>query len=105
MLPNSYHGPDNQWGQPFDKPDYTGAGEIKAPGSVMQKREELKKKLIELGYDPGSGQWGYAWIDAMIGDILNKLEELGIADNTLLIFAPTTAAPKKPVFMELTGHR
>ena len=101
--PTLLHGPDNQWIQSFNKPDFTGAGEIKASPSVMEKRKELKAKLVELGYDPESCDWGYAWIDAMIGDILAKLEELDIADNTLLIFAPDHGSTDKACLFGIDG--
>ncbi len=101
--PTLLHGPDNQWVQSFNYPDYTGAGEIKAPPEVMINRQKLKNRLIELGFDPESGQWGYAWIDAMIGDILDKLEELGIADNTLLIFAPDHGSTDKASLFGIDG--
>jgi len=101
--PTLLHGPDNQWVRSFDHPAYTGAGEIEAPPEVMIKRKELKEKLIELGYDPESGHWGYAWIDAMIGDILDKLDELGIAGKTLLIFAPDHGSTDKACLFGVDG--
>jgi len=68
--PTLLHGPDSEWVKSYDKPDYTGAGEIKAHPSVMKKRKEIRNKLIELGYDPMTGAWGPAWIDAMLGEII-----------------------------------
>lgn len=101
--PTLLHGPDNQWVKSYDHPDYTGAGEIKAYPSVMKKRQELREKLMELGYDPKSGAWGCAWIDAMLGEILNKLEELNIADNTLVIFAPDHGSDDKASLYSIDG--
>ncbi|MEO1992390.1 MAG: sulfatase/phosphatase domain-containing protein, partial [Pirellulales bacterium] len=40
------------------------------------------------GFDPDSHVAGEAWIDDSLGAILRKLKELGIDDNTLVIFAP-----------------
>jgi len=101
--PTLLHGPDSEWVNSYDKPDYTGAGEIKAPPSVMKKRKELREKLIELGYDPKSGAWGPAWIDAMLGEIMAKLEELKIADNTLVIFAPDHGSEDKACLYGIDG--
>ena len=101
--PTLLHGPDNQWVNSYDFPDQTGAGLVKAQSSVMQKRKELKEKLIEQGYNPDSGDWGIAWIDATIGDILNKLDELGIAENTLVIFAPDHGSTDKAGLFSLNG--
>ena len=103
--PTLLHGPDGQWVNSFDYPDYTGAGEIEAPASVMENRKALRSKLEELGYDPKSGDWGIAWIDAMVGDIMNKLDELGIADNTLLIFAPDHGSTDKACLFGIDGSQ
>ncbi|MFC2115923.1 sulfatase [Bacteroidota bacterium] len=103
--PTLLHGPDGEWVRSFNFPDYTSAGEIKAPPSVMVKRKELRDKLFELGYDPESGDWGIAWIDAMIGEIMGKLEELGIADNTLLIFAPDHGSTDKACLFGIDGSQ
>lgn len=101
--PTLLHGPDQQWVRSFNYPDYTGAGEIKADPSVMKKRKELKKKLLELGYNPKSGDWGIAWIDAMLGEIMNKLKELNIEDNTLVIFAPDHGSSDKASLYNING--
>lgn len=101
--PTLLHGPDGQWVSSFDYPDYTGAGLRKAPASVMERRIELRDKLEELGFDPHSGDWGIAWIDAMVGDILDKLDELGIADNTLIIFAPDHGSNDKASLFGIDG--
>ena len=103
--PTLLHGPDNQWVNSFDYPNYTGAGEIEAPTSVMENRKALRAKLIELGYDPKSGDWGIAWVDAMLGDIMKKLDELGIADNTLLIFAPDHGSTDKACLFGIDGSQ
>ena len=105
ICPTLLHGPDNQWVRSFDFPDYTGAGEIKAPPSVMKERQKLKEKLIKLGYNPESGDWGYAWVDAMLGEIMNKLDELGITDNTLVIFAPDHGSTDKACLFGEDGAR
>ena len=101
--PTLLHGPDAQWVNSFDYPDYTGAGEIKAPASVMEKRIALRNRLKELGYDPRSGDWGIAWIDAIVGDILDELDALDIADNTLIIFAPDHGSNDKASLFGVDG--
>jgi len=60
ICPTLLHGPINQWVRSFDDPDITGAGELEADPSVMQKREALRNKLTSLGYDPTSSHLGYA---------------------------------------------
>ena len=54
----------------------------------MTPRAELLKTITEKGFDPDSHVAGEAWIDDSLGAILRKLKELGIDDNTLVIFAP-----------------
>jgi arylsulfatase A-like enzyme len=95
FCPTLLHGPDGEWVKSFDQPNITGAGKIEVPASVMKEREKLRKKLNDLGYDTRSGALGIAWIDAVIGQILDKLETLGIDDNTLVIFAPDHGSTDK----------
>ena len=82
------HGPDKSWRKSIDHPLITGEGEVKSLPDVMTPRAELLKTITEKGFDPDSHVAGEAWIDDSLGAILQKLKELGIDDNTLVIFAP-----------------
>jgi arylsulfatase A-like enzyme len=82
------HGPDKSWRKSMDHPLITGEGEVEGLPEVMTPRAELLKTITEKGFDPNSHVAGEAWIDDSLGAILRKLEELGIDDNTLVIFAP-----------------
>lgn len=82
------HGPDKSWRKSMDHPLVTGEGEVESLPEVMTPREELLKTIAEKGFDPDSHVAGEAWIDDSMGAILRKLKELGIDDNTLVIFAP-----------------
>jgi len=82
------HGPDRSWRNSMDHPLVTGVGEVESLPEVMTPREELLKTITEKGFDPDSQVAGEAWIDDSLGAILRKLKELGIDDNTLVIFAP-----------------
>ena len=82
------HGPDKSWRRSMDHPLITGVGETERLPAVMTPREELLKTIAEKGFDPDSHVAGEAWIDDSVGAILRKLKELGIDDNTLVIFAP-----------------
>ena len=82
------HGPDRSWRKSMDHPLITGEGEVQRLPEVMTPRKELLKTIAEKGFDPDSHVAGEAWIDDSIGAILRKLKELGIDDNTLVIFAP-----------------
>lgn len=82
------HGPDKSWRKSMDHPLITGEGEIENLPEVMTPRAELLKTITEKGFDPDSHVAGEAWIDDSLGAILRKLKDLGIDDNTLVVFAP-----------------
>ena len=82
------HGPDKSWRKSMDHPLVTGEGEVKSLPDIMTPREDLLKTITEKGFDPDSHVAGEAWIDDSLGAILRKLKELGIDDNTLVVFAP-----------------
>ena len=82
------HGPDRSWRRSMDHPLITGEGEARSLPEVMTPRAELLKTITEKGFDPDSHVAGEAWIDESLGAILRKIKELGIDDNTLVVFAP-----------------
>ena len=82
------HGPDKSWRRSMDHPLITGEGEVDNLPEVMTPRAELLKTITEKGFDPDSRVAGEAWIDDSLGAVLRKLKDLGIDDNTLVIFAP-----------------
>ena len=82
------HGPDKSWRKSMDHPLITGEGEVERLPEVMTPRKELLKTIKTKGFDPDSHVVGEAWIDDSLGAILRKLKELGIDDNTLVVFAP-----------------
>ena len=82
------HGPDKSWRKSMDHPLITGEGEVERLPEVMTPRKELLKTITEKGFDPDSHVAGEAWIDDSLGAIFRKLKELGIDDNTLVVFAP-----------------
>ena len=82
------HGPDKSWRNSMDHPLITGEGEVRSLPRVMTPRANLLRTIKEKGFDPDSHVAGEAWIDDSLGAIFRKLEELGIDDNTLVVFAP-----------------
>jgi len=82
------HGPDKSWRKSMDNWLITGEGEVRSLPEVMTSRAELLKTITEKGFDPDSHVAGEAWIDDSLGAIFRKLKELGIDDNTLVVFAP-----------------
>jgi len=81
------HGPSGSWHRSMDHPEISGQGLLDELPDVMTDREELLETLEKKGLDPESGHAGYTWVDDSVGAILKKLDELGIADNTLIVFA------------------
>jgi len=86
--PTLLHGGEGSWRESMDFPLDSGAGQLTCLPEVMTPRAELLKTIAEKGFDPDSPTAGEAWIDDALGAILSKLQELGIAQNTLVLFAP-----------------
>lgn len=80
------HGPDKSWSNSMQHPRVSGEGLLDEVPNVMTNRQDLLKLLENKDLDPEQGHAGYAQVDDSIGAILKKLSELGIADNTLVIF-------------------
>lgn len=62
----------------------TGEGIIKAPIKSQPSRESVLKRVKEAGLT--EEEVGYTWMDDSVGVLLDKLDELGIADNTIFLF-------------------
>ena len=80
------HGPDKSWSNSMQHPRVSGEGMLDKVPNGMTDRQVLLKRLDDRGFDPEQGHAGYAQVDYGIGSILRKLDELGIADNTLIVF-------------------
>jgi arylsulfatase A-like enzyme len=80
------HGPPTSWRNSMDHPRVSGEGMLDKCSNVMTDRQVLLRKLEAKGFDPAKGHAGYAWVDDSVGAILKKLDELGIANNTLIVF-------------------
>jgi len=65
-------------------PRFTPAGVLDKAPEVMPPRATIFERLREEGIDPRNA--AATWIDDSVGAIMKKLDELGIAENTLLIF-------------------
>lgn len=98
------HGPNASWFKSMSSPDMTGQGNVKAEPRVMAQRNRLVKILEEKGLDPKE-HFGLAWIDANLGTLLAKLKELGLEDNTLVVFAPDHGSSDKGSVYARNGTR
>ena len=87
ITPTLLHGGEGSWRRSMDFPLESGAGALKELPAVMTPRSALLKQVADKGFSPNSPTAGEAWIDDALGAVLNKLEDLKIADNTLIVFA------------------
>lgn len=97
------HGPDKSWRNSMDHPRVSGEGMLDKPPNVMTDRQELLKRLDAKGLDPDNGHAGYAWVDDSVGAILKKLDEFGIADNTLIVFTSDHGSNMKGSLYNIDG--
>ena len=78
------HGPNGSWFKSLDKPLVTGEGMLKEPLNVMPERKTVMERIKKAGLTEDEA--GYLWMDDSLGLLLDKLDEAGIADNTLVVF-------------------
>jgi len=78
------HGPNGEWARSLEKPLVTGEGIIKKPLNVMPERSSVMKRIKKAGLTENEA--GYLWMDDSLGVLLDKLDELGIAENTFVLF-------------------
>ena len=79
------HGPNREWHRSLlNKEPVTGEGMLKKPVKSQPSRASVMKRIQAAGLTENEA--GYLWMDDGIGVILDKLDELGIADNTIFLF-------------------
>lgn len=92
LAPTLTHGP---WGleQLATDPTSTPAGYLDEPPDVQPSREAVRERLRERGLIRGRRGHGFevgaaaAWLDDGVGAVLDRLDELGVAEDTLVLFA------------------
>ena len=87
------HGPNGEWFRSLDKPKVTGEGMIENELNVMPSRKTVMQRLRKAGLTENEA--GYLWMDDSLGMILDKLDELGIAENTIVVFLADHGSLKK----------
>ncbi len=97
------HGPDKSWRTSMDHPKLSGEGLLEQPPKVMTDRKALLGQLEREDLDPRQGHAGNAWVDDSVGAVLRKLDELGIADNTLVVFISDHGSKMKGSLFDLDG--
>jgi len=97
------HGPDKSWSDSMKHPRVSGEGMLDEIPNVMTDRKTLLKRLQDKGLDPEQGHAGYTQVDDSIGAILKKLDELGIAENTLIVFTSDHGSNMKGSLYNIDG--
>lgn len=87
LAPTVNHGPvssDLRYSLRADR-RYTGEGYVADPDfSFMPSRQSIRNEVSAAGKDVESAR--VTWVDYSMAAILDKLDEHGVADNTLIIF-------------------
>lgn len=87
LAPTVNHGPvssDLRYSLRADR-RYTGEGYVANPDfSFMPSRQSIRNEVLAAGKEEESAR--VTWVDHSMAAILDKLEEHGVADNTLIIF-------------------
>lgn len=89
------HGPERSWRRSMDHPLVSGAGLLAEPAQGMTPRAEILKQVAAQGLSPDGRAAGEAWVDDALGAILRKLKELGLDDNTIVLFTPDHGSSHK----------
>ncbi len=64
-------------------PGFTGEGYVSDPFSNMPARDQILQEVIAAGKNPDHA-W-LTWFDHAVGSVVQKLEEKGILENTLIV--------------------
>ena len=84
----------------LEKELVTGEGFLKKPINLID-RESVWKRIQKAGLT--EAEVGYLWMDDSLGLVLDKLDSLGIADNTIVVFASDHGSEKKGSLIKTRG--
>ncbi len=79
------HGPEHHKALDLDA-HFTPGGLLENPTEHHPSREELRERLIKQGFKVDHHNVGLAMLDDHVAAVLNTVEKLGKAENTLVIF-------------------
>lgn len=79
------HGPSHQESLAQD-PIYTIGGKLDEPLDVQPPRHTIETRLREAGIQPNFNTTGQLWLDDSVEAILNRLDEMGVLEDTLIFF-------------------
>jgi len=86
------HGPNGSWARSLDEPLVTGEGKIDKPVGLID-RKQILKRIDAAGLT--RDEIGYLWMDATLGLLLDKLDALKLAENTIVLFVADHGSNRK----------
>ncbi|MEO2020609.1 MAG: sulfatase-like hydrolase/transferase, partial [Pirellulaceae bacterium] len=95
------HGPNGSWRRSLDHPEITGAGKISRTLASMPPRDTVMKRIRAAGLTDNEA--GYLWMDDSLGVLLEKLDQLKIADNTVVLFVADHGSYNKGSLLKNRG--
>ena len=95
------HGPNGSWHKSLDHPKVTGEGMIKENLNAMPARSSVMKRINKAGLT--SNEAGYLWMDDSLGVILDKLDELKLTENTVVLFVADHGSGNKGSLYKAKG--
>ena len=87
------HGPNGAWYKSLSQPKTTGEGIIEGNLDVMPARSSVMARLDRAGLS--SNEAGYLWMDDSLGVLLDKLDELKLSENTVVLFVADHGSANK----------
>ncbi len=87
LTPTSLHGPHHAEGLLRDY-RYTPEGVVEGISAYTPDVEKLNAEIAGMSSPRSHRYTGMAFLDHQVGLVMNKLEELGIGENTIVIFLP-----------------
>ena len=95
------HGPNGAWHKSLDHPKVTGEGMIKENLNAMPARSSVMERINKAGLT--SNEAGYLWMDDSLGVILDKLDELKLTENTVVLFVADHGSGNKGSLYKAKG--
>ncbi|MDE0737046.1 MAG: sulfatase-like hydrolase/transferase, partial [Pirellulaceae bacterium] len=95
------HGPNGSWRRSLDHPEITGAGKISRKLASMPPRDTVMKRIRSAGLTDNEA--GYLWMDDSLGVLLKTLDQLKIAEHTVVLFVADHGSHNKGSLLKNRG--
>jgi len=94
------HGPNGEWFRSLSKPLVTDGGMLEKPTGLMD-RDSVMDRIRKAGLSENEA--GYLWMDDSLGMLLDRLDQHGIADNTIIVFLADHGSQHKGSLLKSRG--